>query len=45
MWQKRSNMRSLDLNIIGGNYNNDKEKIVRKFKANGVLSRFKYGIK
>jgi hypothetical protein len=43
IWQKRPNMKSLHLNIISYYFNN-KEKIVKKFKTNGVLSKFKYGI-
>jgi len=43
MWQERSQMRSLDLTIFRGWFNDkEKEKIVKKFKDNGVLNRFKH---
>ncbi|PKY17912.1 hypothetical protein RhiirB3_522346 [Rhizophagus irregularis] len=42
IWQKRPNMKSLNLNVINYHYDNEKKKIVQKFTANGVLSNFKY---
>lgn len=41
-WQKRPNMKSLNLNINKYYHDDKKKKIVQKFKANGVLNSFRY---